>query len=116
MTEPTGTYQSEVRELEIDGEQFTLSAITNPEGGTTASLWSPEGGFVPMLAELFAETFIEQGGQNYVACRVYHERLGHLELVLQRVEGLTPAEKLRRAEQRIAELEMLLHRAKGGTE
>jgi len=56
---------------------------------------SMEGDFVPILADMLYQFFVDQGGVNYVEMRLTPknpEECGPLALILQRVYGKTPAE------------------------
>lgn len=60
---------------------------------------------VQLMADCFADQFKSSGAINYLELLFEHAEVGEMTVTMQRVEGLTPAQKLAAAEQRIAELE-----------
>lgn len=56
------------------------------------------GGACQLLAEAYAEQFRESGAINYLELLFEHSEIGPLTITMQRVEGLTPAQKLAKAE------------------
>lgn len=60
---------------------------------------------VQLMAECFAYQFKSSGAINYLELLFEHAEVGEMTVTMQRVEGLTPAQKLAVAEQRVAELE-----------
>ncbi|MBC3253532.1 hypothetical protein H8I91_25020 [Serratia fonticola] len=56
---------------------------------------------IQMMAEAFAEQFKAAGAVNYLELLFQHDDLGPLTVTMQRVEGLTPTQKLAAAEQRL---------------
>ncbi|WP_223501764.1 hypothetical protein [Serratia sp. JSRIV006] len=56
---------------------------------------------IQMMAEAFAEQFKAAGAVNYLELLFQHDELGPLTVTMQRVEGLTPTQKLAAAEQRL---------------
>lgn len=60
---------------------------------------------VQLMAECFADQFKSSGAINYLELLFEHAEVGEMTVTMQRVEGLTPAQKLAVAEQRVAELE-----------
>lgn len=56
------------------------------------------GGVCQLLAEAYADQFRESGAVNYLELLFNHTEIGPLTITMQRVEGLTPAQKLARAE------------------
>lgn len=63
---------------------------------------------VQLMADCFADQFKSSGAINYLELLFEHAEVGEMTVTMQRVEGLTPAQKLAAAEQRIAELEAKL--------
>lgn len=70
------------------------------------------GGVCQLLAEAYAEQFKQSGAINYLELLFQHSDIGPLTITMQRIEGLTPAQKLAQAEaerdalkMRLAELE-----------
>ncbi|MBE4973231.1 hypothetical protein IMX17_07455 [Serratia sp. X3] len=63
---------------------------------------------VQLMADCFADQFKSSGAINYLELLFEHAEVGEMTVTMQRVEGLTPAQKLAAAEQRIAELSRLL--------
>ncbi|WP_313795375.1 hypothetical protein [Serratia sp. (in: enterobacteria)] len=62
---------------------------------------------VQLMADCFADQFKSSGAINYLELLFEHAEVGEMTVTMQRVEGLTPAQKLAAAEQRIAELEAI---------
>lgn len=56
------------------------------------------GGLCQLLAEAYADQFRESGAVNYLELLFNHTEIGPLTITMQRVEGLTPAQKLAKAE------------------
>jgi len=56
------------------------------------------GGVCQLLAEAYAEQFRQSGAINYLELLFQHSEIGPLTITMQRVEGLTPAQKLSQAE------------------
>jgi len=56
------------------------------------------GGVCPLMAEAYAEQFKQSGAINYLELLFNHSDIGPLTITMQRVEGLTPAQKLAQAE------------------
>lgn len=56
------------------------------------------GGVCQLLAEAYAEQFKQSGAINYLELLFQHSDIGPLTITMQRVEGLTPAQKLSQAE------------------
>jgi hypothetical protein len=81
----------------LAGEVRLNKAEPKPDGsyGFTFS-----GFAIQMMAEAFAEQFKDAGAVNYLELLFQHDELGPLTVTMQRVEGLTPAQKLAAAEQR----------------
>lgn len=63
-----------------------------------------EGGAAQLLAETFAEQFRQGGAVNYLEMRFTADELNLL-VTLQRVDGKTPAQLRKEAEQKLSELE-----------
>ena len=53
-----------------------------------------------IMAEAFADQFKSSGAVNYLELLFEHKEIGPLTVTMQRVEGLTPSQKLAAAEQR----------------
>lgn len=71
------------------------------DGGLNIGL---EGGGARLLAEAFAEQFIESGAVNFLEVKFTHERVGNLTVTMQKAGALTPADKARQAEARAERL------------
>lgn len=56
------------------------------------------GGVCQLLAEAYAEQFKQSGAINYLELLFQHSDIGPLTITMQRIEGLTPAQKLAQAE------------------
>lgn len=56
------------------------------------------GGICQLMAEAYAEQFRQSGAINYLELLFHHSDIGPLTITMQRVEGLTPAQKLAQAE------------------
>ncbi|MDH1171405.1 hypothetical protein [Pantoea agglomerans] len=56
------------------------------------------GGVCQLLAEAYAEQFKQSGAINYLELLFQHSDIGPLTITMQRVDGLTPAQKLAQAE------------------
>lgn len=56
------------------------------------------GGVCQLLAEAYAEQFKQSGAINYLELLFQHSEIGPLTITMQRVDGLTPAQKLAQAE------------------
>jgi len=56
------------------------------------------GGVCQLMAEAYAEQFRQSGAINYLELLFHHSDIGPLTITMQRVEGLTPAQKLAQAE------------------
>lgn len=68
---------------------------------------------VQLMADCFADQFKSSGAINYLELLFEHAEVGEMTVTMQRVEGLTPAQKLAAAEQRIAELEQAMRHIHG---
>lgn len=72
------------------------------------------GGICQLMAEAYAEQFRQSGAINYLELLFNHSDIGPLTITMQRVEGLTPAQKFTQAEAQrdelLAELEDCLYR------
>lgn len=62
------------------------------------------GGVCQLMAEAYAEQFRQSGAINYLELLFNHSDIGPLTITMQRVEGLTPAQKLAQAEAECANL------------
>ncbi|WP_277268335.1 hypothetical protein [Pantoea septica] len=56
------------------------------------------GGICQLMVEAYAEQFRQSGAINYLELLFNHSDIGPLTITMQRVEGLTPAQKLAQAE------------------
>jgi|GEM_PF-1117073 len=56
------------------------------------------GGVCQLMAEAYAEQFRQSGAINYLELLFHHSDIGPLTITMQRIEGLTPAQKLAQAE------------------
>lgn len=85
----------------LAGEVRLNKADPQPDGsfGFTFS-----GFAVQIMAESFADQFRESGAVNYLELLFEHEEIGLLTVTMQRTQGLTPAQKLARAESERDEL------------
>jgi len=63
-----------------------------------------KGGAAQMLAAMFVEQFKDTGAKNYIEVSFHHNDLGRIIVTVQRADGLTPADKLREAEAKLAAL------------
>lgn len=81
----------------LAGEVRLNKAEPKPDGsfGFTFS-----GFAVQIMAEAFADQFKSSGAVNYLELLFEHKEIGPLTVTMQRVEGLTPSQKLAAAEQR----------------
>lgn len=68
---------------------------------------------VQLMADCFADQFKSSGAINYLELLFEHAEVGEMTVTMQRVEGLTPAQKLAAAERRIAELEQTMSHMHG---
>lgn len=68
---------------------------------------------VQLMADCFADQFKSSGAINYLELLFEHAEVGEMTVTIQRVEGLTPAQKLAAAEQRITELEQAMRHIQG---
>ncbi|HGE8501496.1 hypothetical protein ACYZFV_01400 [Serratia ureilytica] len=68
---------------------------------------------VQLMADCFADQFKSSGAINYLELLFEHAEVGEMTVTMQRVEGLTPAQKLAAAEQRITELEQAMRHIQG---
>jgi hypothetical protein len=82
----------------LAGEVRLNKAEPKPDGsfGFTFS-----GFAIQMMAEAFAEQFKAAGAVNYLELLFQHDELGPLTVTMQRVEGLTPVQKLAAAEKEL---------------
>jgi hypothetical protein len=89
----------------LAGEVRLNKAEPKPDGsfGFTFS-----GFAIQMMAEAFAEQFKAAGAVNYLELLFQHDELGPLTVTMQRVEGLTPVQKLAAAEERAEAAEQRL--------
>lgn len=79
----------------LAGEVRLNKAEPKPDGsfGFTFS-----GFAVQIMAESFADQFRESGAVNYLELLFEHKEIGPLTVTMQRTQGLTPAQKLAKAE------------------
>lgn len=79
----------------LAGEVRLNKAESQPDGsfGFTFS-----GFAVQIMAESFADQFRESGAVNYLELLFEHKEIGPLTVTMQRTQGLTPAQKLAKAE------------------
>lgn len=83
------------------GEVKLHAAGPRPGGGFGFEF---SGGVCQMMAEAYAEQFKSSGAINYLELLFNHTEIGPLTITMQRVEGLTPAQKLAKAEDERSEL------------
>lgn len=67
------------------------------------------GGVCQLMAEAYAEQFRQSGAINYLELLFHHSDIGPLTITMQRVEGLTPAQKLAQAEAQRDDLQQKLN-------
>lgn len=91
----------------LAGEVRLNKAEPKPDGsfGFTFS-----GLAIQIMAESFADQFKSSGAVNYLELLFEHSEIGPLTVTMQRVDGLTPAQKLAAAEERaeVAEARLLV--------
>ncbi len=83
-----------LREI-LAGELRLNNAGPRADGGFGFEL---SGGVCHLMAEGFAEQFKQSGAINYLELLFDHSDIGPLTITMQRVNGLTPAQKLAKAE------------------
>ena len=93
-------YGKDIGEI-LAGEVRLNKAEPTEDGGFSFSF---SGGFIQLMANAYAEQFKHSGAINYLELVFQHHELGQLNVTMQRVNGLTPAQKLAQAE---AELDKL---------
>lgn len=81
---------------EILAGEMRLNNAGPREGGGFGFEFS--GGVCQLMAEAFAEQFKHSGAINYLELLFDHSDIGPLTITMQRVDGLTPAHKLAKAE------------------
>lgn len=79
----------------LAGEVHLNKAEPKSDGGFGFTF---SGFAVQLMAESFADQFRESGAINYLELLFEHNEIGPLTVTMQRVEGLTPAQKLAVAE------------------
>lgn len=79
----------------LAGEVRIHSAGPHADGGFGFEF---SGGVCQLMAEAYAEQFRQSGAINYLELLFNHSDIGPLNITMQRVEGLTPAQKLAQAE------------------
>lgn len=79
----------------LAGELRLNNAGPRADGGFGFEL---SGGVCHLMAEGFAEQFKQSGAINYLELLFDHSDIGPLTITMQRVNGLTPAQKLAKAE------------------
>lgn len=82
-------------------DQLKLMEFKVDTHGTDALIASKRGpdSVVAMLAAQIGEYFIKHGGTNYIELSFYNEKLGPMKLHIQRVQGKTPDQLKREAEE-----------------
>ncbi|HDM8272766.1 hypothetical protein [Yersinia enterocolitica] len=81
----------------LAGEVRLNKAEPKPDGSFGFTL---SGLAIQVMAEAFADQFKSSGAVNYLELLFEHSEIGPLTVTMQRVEGLTPAQKLAAAEER----------------
>lgn len=79
----------------LAGEMRLNNAGPRADGGFGFEF---SGGVCQLMAEAFAEQFKQSGAINYLELLFDHSDIGPLTITMQRVDGLTPAHKLAKAE------------------
>lgn len=79
----------------LAGELYLNKAESKPDGGFGFTF---SGLAVQLMAESFADQFKQSGAVNYLELLFEHADVGQMTVTMQRVEGLTPAQKLAKAE------------------
>jgi len=79
----------------LAGELRLNSAGPKKDGGFGFEF---SGGVCQLLAEAYADQFKQSGAINYLELLFDHTEIGPLTITMQRVEGLTPAQKLAKVE------------------
>ncbi|EIC83346.1 hypothetical protein [Serratia sp. M24T3] len=85
----------------LAGEVRLNKAEPTGDGGFSFSF---SGGVIQLMANAFAEQFKDSGAINYLELIFQHHELGSLNVTMQRVEGLTPAQKLTQVEMELDKL------------
>ncbi|HHL1954504.1 TPA: hypothetical protein ACQ2HS_001998 [Klebsiella pneumoniae] len=85
----------------LAGELYLNKAEPKPDGGFGFTF---SGLAVQLMAESFADQLKQSGAVNYLELLFEHAEIGPLTVTMQRVEGLTPAQKLAKAEAQRDEL------------
>lgn len=89
----------------LAGEVRLHSAGPRADGGFGFEF---SGGICQLMAEAYAEQFRQSGAINYLELLFHHSDIGQLTITMQRVEGLTPAQKLAQAEAQRDDLQQKL--------
>lgn len=92
----------------LAGEVRLHSAGPRADGGFGFEF---SGSICQLMAEAYAEQFRQSGAVNYLELLFNHSDIGPLTITMQRVEGLTPAQKLAQAEAQRDELQQKLNEA-----
>ena len=82
----------------LAGEVSLNKSEPNPDGSFGFTL---SGFAIQIMAKAFGTQFKSSGAKNYLELLFEHDELGPLTVTMQRVEGLTPVQKLTAAEQRV---------------
>lgn len=86
----------------IANQTRLLSAGPGESGGFDLLL---DGGACRFLIEAFAQQFKQSGATNYLECSFSHNELGPLTVTLQRVHGITPAQRIDQLQRRVERYE-----------
>ncbi|CAM3961623.1 hypothetical protein [Serratia silvae] len=92
----------------LAGEVRLNKAEAKPDGSFGFSF---SGFAVRLMAGAFAEQFKASGAINYLELTFKHDDVGPMTVTMQRVEGLTPVQKLAAAEQRAEAAELRILKA-----
>ena len=92
----------------LAGELYLNKAEPKPDGGFGFTF---SGLAVQLMAESFADQFKQSGAVNYLELLFEHADVGQMTVTMQRVEGLTPAQKLAKSEAERDELLAALEKA-----
>lgn len=79
----------------LAGELYLNKAEPKPDGGFGFTF---SGLAVQLMADSFADQFKKSGAVNYLELLFEHADVGQMTVTMQRVEGLTPAQKLAKSD------------------
>lgn len=87
-------YGKDIGEI-FAGEVRLNKAEPTEDGGFSFSF---SGGFIQLMANAYAKQFTHSGAINYLELVFQHQELDQFNVTMQRINGLTPAQKLAQAE------------------